>query len=149
MMGSQSLKMYVKVLRIALGMLAAPMVPGLLFSISDLFSRSPVGTTWFLWFAAVAGYPVGAIFGIPMYCIYFRNRPVTFWRCVLIGLALGSMAYMLAFIAGLTTGDPAAGYAVRTTILLLPVSAFCGGLATASFWLIARPDLYARARTSE
>jgi hypothetical protein len=144
----QVIRQPIKILRIVLGMLVGPMVPGLLFSIPDLFSRSPVGTTWFLWFAAVAGYPIGVILGIPMYRIYFKSRPVTFWRCVLIGLALGFIAYMSAFLVGLISADPAAGYALRTTIFLLPVSAFCGGLAAASFWLIARPDLYATMKTS-
>src|SRR5258706_1673273 len=128
-------------LRFTLGVLVAPLIPGLLFGLPDeLFARSSVGVVWALQFAAIAGYPPVIVVGAPLYWFTFRRRPATFWACVLIGLVLGSVAYVRFFIGISTDGQIIAWDGISRTLIFLPVSIFCGGLSAAGFWLIARPD---------
>jgi hypothetical protein len=128
-------------MRFALGVIVAPLVPGLLFGLPDvLFAKSSVGVGWYLQMAAVAGYPPLIVVGAPLYWFAFRRRPATFWTCILIGLVLGAVAYLRAFVGGSTDGKFVDWDAMSKTLIFLPVSMFCGTLAVASFWLVARPD---------
>lgn len=131
----------VKKMRFVLGFLVAPLVPGLLFAIHDLFNSSPIGMGWYLKLAALIGYPLAIILGIPLYHIIFRNRIPKLSLCMLFGFILGVVAYLAVFILGLIKGDADVGYAFTSALGFLPVSGVCGGIAGFSFWLIARPDL--------
>ena len=139
----------VQKLRFVLGVVAAPLAPGLLFGLPDeLFAPSPVGVVWSLKFAAIAEYPPIIFVGVPLYWFAFRKRPATFWRCMLIGFLLGAIAYLRAHVGVSTDGRLVTWDAMTLTIALLPVSMFCGGIAALCFWLIARPDKLRSARVS-
>jgi hypothetical protein len=131
---------YAKKMRFLLGFLVAPLVPGLIFAINDQFSSSPVGPIWYLSLTALVGYPIATILGIPMYYLLFRNKAAKFSFCILFGFILGTVAYLALFIPGLISAGPDAANAFKSGLGFLLVSGFCGAIAGASFWLIARPE---------
>jgi len=127
------------IVRLVIAILVAPLVPGMVFGILDLFGTSRVGFGWYLAFSAKAGYPLILTVGAFLYWLFIGGAGPKFLPCLLIGLILGGLAYVLAFAPGLLAGDAAARDAFRASLILLPVAMFCGGLAGASFWIIARP----------
>lgn len=133
-------KMRMRKLRYVVGLLVAPIVPGMLFSIPDFFSPSPIGIEWYLKFSALVGYPTVVILGIPLYFIFFRFQNVKFLPCVFIGVILGVIAYLAIFIFGLVIEIVSTWYVFITTFDLLFVSATCGAIAATCFWLIAESD---------
>jgi hypothetical protein len=123
----------------AVALVLAPLIPGILFALPDLLKGDPMAG-WYVRFSATTGYPVTVILGVPIY-YWSRRKGWTGPSIYLgIGLFLGMAAYLSAFLPGLIVGAPGIGYAMVTTLVYLPVAAVCGVVASISFWLIARPD---------
>jgi len=97
---------------------------------------------------AFVGYPVALVAGVPLYLFCRRRRWVGFVFYVCVGLVLG-VCGGLVFSVGLGVTSAvkmlvtSESFAPSAFLIALPVmvaGAICGGLSTACFWLIVRPD---------
>lgn len=132
---------YFKLFRIVLGILVAPIVPGLIFAIRDSFNASPFGTAFYFGFAALLGYPAMVLLVLPSYWWLSRSRTLTFPHFLLLGLMLGVLVYFLVyFIALIGTDLETVQMGFRSSIGFMFASSLCGLIVTGCFWIIARPD---------
>jgi len=132
------------------GFVVAPLIPGLLFGVVGEFCQGGAGLLWCLALSATAGYPTAILFGIPVYIAFGRYHVTRFIAYFATGLILGFVPYLAALspdvvIAALSPVwgakiDPSLWIGIRGSLSLLAVSALCGGVASAAFWLIVRPD---------
>jgi hypothetical protein len=121
-----------------------------LFGIVGELSQGSFGLFWSLGVSAIAGYPTAIFFGIPVHLVFRRYRIAHFIIYFAAGLALGLVAFLSAALPGVAvavlaqlwgeTIDPSFWIGVRGSLPWSLVSALCGGIASAAFWLIARPD---------
>lgn len=104
---------------------------------------------WYLKLSAVLGYPVAVLLGLPLYFVYRHYRRTSFIVYIATGLALGCVPWLASIIPSLVVAVVTPGYhfaesgnlyAAKGILLTFPVSALCGAIASASFWLIVRPD---------
>ncbi len=122
--------------RIALGLILAPLVPGILFSIPVMIQDGSTMVFWYIKFSAFAGYPVMLILGLPIHLLFQRLGWTNGSLYAALGAFLGAVAYFVAFLPGIISDSPKISYAMTTTIGLLPVSIICGIIAVFTFWLI-------------
>jgi hypothetical protein len=133
--------------RAILGFLIAPLVPGFVFGLADLFEPSKIGMLWYLKLSAAAGYPVAVVLGVPLFVLFQRFRIVGLAPYVFAGLALGAVPFLVAMVPGLVAlvmapgglpvNLPNSGF--PAVLQFLPISCFCGGIAATVFWMIAGP----------
>jgi hypothetical protein len=100
-------------------------------------------SAWIGGLAAVLGYPVAFVFGVPLY-VFLRWRgwnglPVYVTAGALLGLAVYGLyvllpAYSSNGLWGMTTKFS------YTALVHIPLVMVCGIVAALCFWLIARPD---------
>jgi len=123
--------------RLVVGFVLAPIAPGILFALLSILLGERELAAWYIQLAALIGYPLAIVIGVPAHLL-FRHRG---WRGGFayfgVGLAMGICGYFLPFVPGYLSGGSGASYAIATTLLFLPVSMGCGGLAAVVFWLIA------------
>ncbi|MBC3919106.1 hypothetical protein H8L32_16565 [Undibacterium sp. CY18W] len=132
---------YFKLFRILLAILVAPIVPGLIFAIHDLFNTSPVGGAWYFTFSALLGYPATLLLVLPSYWWLSRNRALTLPLFLWLGMILGALVYFLFFFIGLIGADfEKVQMGFRSSMGFMLVSSLCGMMVTGCFWIIARPD---------
>jgi hypothetical protein len=114
-----------------------------------MFHGGSAGLFWCLKLSAIAGYPVAAILGVPLYLLYNRYNKTGLVIYIITGLILGIIPYVAATLPGLlavvfggrhVNDMSSILYYSSGMWLYLPVSALCGALAAVAFWLIARPD---------
>ena len=126
-------------LRVILGLVIAPLIPGLLFGILDsIFVPSPFGMQFFVGIASAAGYPP-LLLAVVIYAFCLKRLPRSIWECFLMGLLLGAIGYFFGVldfssVKGLEASLPTVG----VTLPFVPVSMFCGGIAGVAFWLFIR-----------
>jgi hypothetical protein len=124
--------------RVILGLLIAPLAPGLLFgSLDALFVPSPFGMQFFIGIASAAGYPP-LLLAIIVYALALKRLPRSIWECILVGALLGALAYFLAFLNVSSNGVTYGFSAVASTIGLIPLGMICGAIAGSAFWLFIR-----------
>ncbi len=132
--------------RALVGLAVAPIAPGIFAAVAESFLPGVgVGASFFIGIAAVAGYPVALLVGLPIHILCERRGWTDLSHYFAFGIVMGIVAYFGAYlhiaVRGLLRGAEgwADGYgdAVFSTIILLPLSAGAGGIAGATFWLIA------------
>jgi len=128
--------------RVVLGLLIAPLAPGLLFGLLDtLFVPSPFGMQFFLGISSVAGYPP-LLPAIVVYAFGLKRLPRTVWECALVGLLLGAIGYFWTVLDfSSIRGLEASLTTVAVTLPFIPVSMSCGAIAGGAFWLFIRREL--------
>lgn len=129
-------------LRTLAGFIVAPISPALLLAIGSVFFGKFGEGLWGIGFAALVGYPVAIVLGVPIYFFLRWRGWVGFWVYVAAGVLLGALIY-LAYIPPVTHLDGVlridAGK-LKTAPWWLLLGMICGIVATVCFWLIARPD---------
>jgi hypothetical protein len=124
------------------GFIVAPISPALLLAIGSVFFGRFGEGLWGIGFAALVGYPVALILGVPIYLVLRWRGWVGFWVDFAAGILLGALVY-LAYIPPVTHLDGSlridAGK-LKTAPLGLLLGMISGIVATICFWLIARPD---------
>ena len=138
--------------RAAVGFLIAPLVPGMLLGIVSVWT---VGIWWTLGIAAMAGYPVALVLGVPIYLLFQRRGVTDLFAYSLAGLAMGLVVYLAAVLPAAIFGGLDAArlpqgilgglgrdwvYEIGVTLPIAPLSAMCGAIAAMVFWCISRPD---------
>jgi hypothetical protein len=138
--------------RAIFGFLIAPICPGLIaliialpFRIGEtgLGPREFSETAWIGGLAAVLGYPVAFVFGVPVY-IFLRWRD---WNglpvYVASGALLGLVVYGFYVLLPAYSSNGLRGMTAKisyTALTQIPLVTTCGVVAALCFWLIARPD---------
>lgn len=115
-------------MRTLLGFAFAPMVPALL--LGGFLPLLGGGFREYVWGVGVAmaiGYPVALVAGLPLFFFLRWCRWVSLWHYYVVGLVLGVPVFCLLF-------------GRLEEIAMLFLSMLCTTIATATFWLIARPD---------
>jgi hypothetical protein len=139
-------------LRTLLGLLLAPILPGLLIvilvapfrpGISGFDPRALAEAAWIIKLSGILGYPIAIVLGIPSY-IFFRSRG---WNSLPIyvtaGALLGLLIYLIYIPLGSYSSNGLSGLSERfsnTARVYIPLGMIFGAIATLFFWLIARPD---------
>jgi len=119
--------------RVPIAFLVSPLFPGVLFALFVLSNRAE----WrdFLFFvelAALMGYPIAFLIGVPL---YFLLKRLTLVRLITFLIA-GSVLGLFSVLGVLTIFFPLQSWGYPSFLL----GSVMGSVATGSFWLIARPD---------
>ena len=89
---------------------------------------------------AVVGYPVALVLGVPLYMVSRWRRWVGRTSYVCVGLVIGAGLGVLGSGQMIAGGETITAGILSDAIKLSIGGAVCGGLSTACFWLIIRPD---------
>lgn len=134
-------------LRILLGFLVAPIIPGVMVEALTLIRLRTFG--WIgmgVELAAFFGYPVALILGVPLYLLFRRLGWVAFSTYVVAGAVLGVVPFAFFFVPPALECVSGAGSESHACLVLTTMAPFgiystaAGIAATIAFWLIARPD---------
>jgi len=87
---------------------------------------------FFVELAALMGYPIAFVIGVPIYLLLKRLTLVRLITFLIAGSVLG----LLSVVGVLTIFFPLQSWAYPSFLL----GSVMGSVATVSFWLIARPD---------
>jgi FtsH-binding integral membrane protein len=121
------MKIPVKYVRLIVAFLIAPISPGLALFPLAFTGQNPLQGIWGLGFAALIGYSVAIFLGVPCYIVLNRNNVDSIISYLLCGACFGIVICVVTGVFSLT-------------LILLAILFGC--LASAIFWLLARPDLY-------
>jgi hypothetical protein len=127
--------------RLILGLLVAPLTPGLFFLCLSLFGNIKEGF-WAVGMSAVVGYPSAIIFGLPAHFLLHKARMTKLVFYALVGAVIGfilGLGIFFATISGMYEQNFSTESVARSAIILL-ISGFLGASASTVFWIIARPD---------
>jgi MFS family permease len=128
------------------GFLVAPIFPALLVAILSIFSGKFGLGVWWIGLAAVIGYPVAIVIGIPLF-FFLRWRGLNaLWVYILAGAVLG-IVVNLVFLPPVThlNGALELDYVkLYTAPKWLLLGMIVCTIVTICFWLIARPDKHGR-----
>jgi hypothetical protein len=114
----------------------------LLLAIGSLVTGKIGAGVWGIGFAALLGYPVALVLGVPAYFFFRWLDWVSVWPYVAAGVVLGAVIYLLclppvSFSNGAFEIDT---NRFKTAPAWLLLSMICCTVATVCFWLVARPD---------
>jgi hypothetical protein len=142
MVGDPRLEVSVPRFRTTLAFVIPPLAPALLFTFLVVLGAGLKGIVlgfYMVLLNALIGYPLALFAGLTLYLLRWRPRWVGLGTYVSGGAALGAAAAVVAgsTLLGVNSG---AAQMPSATFSLLAAGAACGAFATASFWLIARPD---------
>jgi len=129
-------------LLLALAALVSPLSAGFLLLGISAFENIGEGI-WALRVSALVGYPAMFVLGLPAHLFLKRIGWTNIWGYLIAGLLVGAVAYIVMFSSVIVNNfhlaaDSERSLAPSAAILLL--MAFFGGLSSAVFWAIARPD---------
>lgn len=128
-------------LRLLVGFLLAPLVPGWLLFFLSLFGNPGEGV-WALKLSAMVGYPAMLALGLPIHLLMVRRRWTSGWAYALAGIATGVVVALVLFGRVVVQNfsirpDPTKSLGPSEAIFVL--AALLGALVAWVFWLIARP----------
>ena len=127
--------------RLWVGLLLAPLAPGLLLLVLSLVGNPGEGL-WALKFSALVGYPAMLVLGIPAHRLLQKRRWISGWSYSVAGAVIG------VIVAGVLFGSvaihnvsltPDPGRSLGPSVAIAIVAALLGALAAWIFWLIALP----------
>lgn len=127
------------------GFVVSPPMPALIAAVCIApFAPEKFGEfAWLIGLAAILGYPIAAIFGLPLYLL-LRSRN---WNGLLSYVAAGAVLGIVLFACyGVIYERDSAGMLFLSghfwsmAPAFVPVGAICGMVAATTFWLIVRPD---------
>jgi hypothetical protein len=130
-------------MRVLLGLLIAPLAPGVIALLGAVVAF-PFETRTFA-LASALGYPVALVVGAPLYVLFRRKGWLKAWQVVLAGGAVGMFIpivialAVLVVVALLGAGFtlPVAAEAAHKYLGLVLVGALSGIACASVFWLIA------------
>jgi hypothetical protein len=138
--------------RIALGLLAAPMMPiiiiGLFLILLHGFDRRIfLEGIWVAGFSAIFSYPIAVVLGLPILFAALRYGFVKWYHALAVGLLLSSIpAAFFTFARNWSDAETAWSIARSGVSMAIPCMIW-GTIVSIGFWIIARPDKY-RAKTT-
>jgi hypothetical protein len=124
--------------RTILGVIIAPLVPGLLMAGFTLQSE-PHLAIWYIKLSAAIGYTVAIPFGIPLYLLMVKKRWTSLPSYLIMGSILGIIAFLLLVIPSLVFAPEGIYTLGPWTFPFSVLSIVFGLLAGLTFWLIAAP----------
>lgn len=143
-------------MRTVLGFLLAPLAPA---AVAWLLSLAPSLTGVSLPGSILAlsllyGYPLAALFGVPLYLLFRRKNWLRYWQVSVVGTVIGSVVPLIlvglvvaynASQAGLV-GALQVGF--REMGSLVPFGAAVGALCASAFWLLALAPVPKQAKSA-
>jgi len=129
-------------LRLILGFLIAPIMPGVVIGgVAELFSGPVTGSgALALTLSAYFGYPVALLGGVPLYLL-LRWRGFNGWLAYVGGGALlGGLPFLKGSVLLREAGLAATPGKIIENVPFLLLSIVCSMFAAWCFWMIARPD---------
>ncbi|PNS09107.1 hypothetical protein [Solilutibacter silvestris] len=118
--------------RLLIGLLLAPLVPGLLMLAISLFGNPSEGL-WSLKLIAMFAYPAMLVVGLPLHLLFQRLGWNNVWPYLLSGAIAGIVVAYYLF-------PSVHGFANPSSIAIAVICAFFGAITAATFWWIARPS---------
>jgi hypothetical protein len=128
--------------RLLIGLLVAPLVPGILFLLISVLGN-PTEGFWALKLSALVGYPTMIILGLPAHIVLGKCRWTNLWGYGFAGLLIGVIVSAILFssvVAQNFSFIPDPSKSLTPVIAVFFLAAFLGALSSVVFWLIARPD---------
>ncbi|KRE89301.1 hypothetical protein ASG87_02865 [Frateuria sp. Soil773] len=128
--------------RLWVGFLLAPLIPGLLFLLLSLLSNPGEGL-WALKLSAMVGYPAMLVLGVPAHLLLTKRRWTSGWSYTLAGIAIGAIVAAVLFGSVAlhnVSFIPDPNKSLGPSAIIFVVAALLGALAAWVFWLIARPN---------
>jgi hypothetical protein len=134
-------------LRIPAGFLAAPMAPALVLVGSGIAFGQDAPWTTAITVAALLGYPLALLLGIPVYVLLTAKGWNGFWTYAVVGALFGAAIYLLYFppsdyadaIGKLLERSLGIDAGSLTDVGKVSLSVMFGMIATVSFWLVTQP----------
>jgi hypothetical protein len=129
-------------LKIALALLIAPLVSGLLLLSVSAFGNLGEGV-WALRLSALVGYPAMIVLGLPAHLLLARRGWTSLWKYMLAGLLVGAVVYAVLFSDVVVNNLGLSAHSEQSpapSAAILLLIAFFGVLSSTVFWLIVRPD---------
>jgi hypothetical protein len=136
-------------LRTLLGFLAAPLAPAVvawLLSLAPSLTGVSLPGSFFA-LSVLYGYPLAALFGVPVY-FYFRHKDwLRFWQVATAGVAIGSIVpvalggVLVVYKVSEVGLVAAARGGLREAGPLILFGAAVGALCASTFWLVALAHL--------
>ncbi|MEZ0223618.1 MAG: hypothetical protein ACAH83_03625 [Alphaproteobacteria bacterium] len=135
------MKVNISPFRLVLGFLIGPITPGILVTFIALaighFRYDDIDLK-ILGLAALLGYPVALLVGLPVYIFIFRRFNYhRFWAYAVAGALLGAIDYLVYLGAELAGGNFST---LGTAFNILPLGMVSGLIAGITFWLLVVPE---------
>lgn len=128
--------------RLWVGFLLAPLIPGLLFLLFSLF-HNPGEGLWALKFSALVGYPAMLILGIPVHLLLTNRHWTRVWSYALAGMVIGAIVAAV-LVGGVAVKNfsviPDVNKSLGPSVAVFTLAALLGALVAWAFWMIARPN---------
>lgn len=122
--------------RIILGIMLAPLIPGLLMLALSLLGNPGEGI-WALKLTAMFAYPSIIGLGLPLHFLFQRNGWTSAWPYLIAGTIAG---VAIAYFVFPSLHVPGSGPANASSIAIAAICAFFGAVTATTFWSIARPN---------
>lgn len=118
--------------RLVVGLVVAPVMPGLLMLVLSLFVKPSEGV-WALKFTAMFAYPAMIVVGMPLHLLFQRRGWTSAWSYLITGMLTGALVAYCVFptLRGVASVS-------ASSIAIASICAFLGAIAAAVFWLITR-----------
>ena len=127
-------------LRLVVGFLVAPLLPGVVFEVVNTIPGGGIDVLdvllFVFWFSAKLAYPTAILLGAPLYFLFRWHGCNGLLAYLLAGALLGLLALVMFMRPGF---DFFKGH-VHAFAILGTLAVICGTVSTAGFWLIVRPD---------
>lgn len=134
-------------MRLWVGFLLAPLVPGLLFLLLSLFSKPGEGL-WALKFSALVGYPAMLVLGVPAHLVLTKRHWTHGWSYALAGVLIGVIVAAVLFGSVAIQNFsliPDPNKSLGPSVAIFTLVALLGALVAWVFWVIARPGRESKA----
>jgi hypothetical protein len=136
-----------RLIRVPVGFLVAPMAPALLLVGGGILLGQAAQWTTAITVAALLGYPLALLLGIPVYVLLTTKGWNGFRTYAVVGALFGAAIYLLYFppsdyadaIGKLFERSLGVDAGSLTELGKMSLSTMFGMIATVSFWLVTQP----------
>ena len=143
------------IVRLLCAIVISPIVPGVVLWIINTISIGNPSEYFWIWAAAIIGYPILILLGLPLLYVCLKHDWLTLWHFVGFGGALGSLGFLTPVIVAVATAlsenvpigvvfvESVSFLVSKRMVYFLPVCTASGMVAAACFWVTTRPSFAA------
>ena len=140
------------IVRLLCAIVISPIVPGVVLWIINTISIGNPSEYFWIWAAAIIGYPILILLALPLLYICLKRDWLTLWHFLGFGGALGGLRFLTPVIVAVASAfaenapidvvflDSVSFVVSKHTIYFLPVCVASGMVAAACFLVITRPS---------